>query len=125
MVLHLNGTDNELSPGLPDNEINEKGLSAPISLTASDIGRPIPYSINIKIKGSEMLHFVPLGGNSEFTLQSSWPSPSFDGNNIPSERQVSGNGFTAKWIFNKANLPFGTVLDHFKFEEEALAFGVT
>jgi inner membrane protein len=125
MIVHFNGAEYELSPGLPDNEINEKGLSAPISFTAGEMGKPIPYSINIKIKGSEMLHFVPLSGNSEFVLTSTWPSPSFDGNNIPSERKVTDSGFTAKWIFNKANLPFGTVLDHFKIDEDALAFGVT
>jgi inner membrane protein len=125
MVVRFNGTDIELSPGLPGNEINEKGLSAPLSLSTADMGVPLSYSMNIKIKGSEMLHFVPLGGNSEFDLQSTWPNPSFDGNNLPSERKVSDSGFTARWIFNKANLPFGTVLDHIKFEEAALAFGVT
>jgi inner membrane protein len=125
MIVHFNGADIELSPGLPNNEINEKGLSAPVTLSAIDMGNPLIYSMTIRIKGSEMLHFVPLSGNSEFALQSSWPSPSFDGNNIPSERKVDDSGFTARWIFNKANLPFGTVLDHVKFEEEALAFGVT
>ena len=81
--------------------------------------------MNIKIKGSEMLHFVPLGGNSHYSLTSDWPSPSFDGSNLPSERKVTETGFTAAWNFNKANLPFGTVLNDFKFDRSALAFGVT
>ncbi len=72
-----------------------------------------------------MLHFVPLSGNSDFALRSTWPNPSFDGNNLPTERTVSPDGFTAKWVFNKANLPFGTVLKDFKFDPSALAFGVT
>jgi inner membrane protein len=72
-----------------------------------------------------MLHFVPLSGNSNFTLQSTWPNPSFDGNNLPSERSISDKGFSANWSFNKANLPFGTVLRDFKFDESSLAFGVT
>ncbi len=29
MIIRFNGTDNELSPGLPSNEVAEKGLSAP------------------------------------------------------------------------------------------------
>ena len=127
IVIHFNGTDNELSPGLPAgiDDANEKGLSAPVQITAADIGKSVNYQMNIKIKGSEMLHFIPLSGNSHYTLESGWPNPSFDGNNLPSERMVTKNGFTAEWNFNKANLPFGTVLNDFKFDQSALAFGVT
>jgi inner membrane protein len=125
LVIRFNGSDNELSPGLPSDDSDEKGLSAPIVITASDMGKPLNYQIHLKIKGSEMLHFVPLSGNSHYTLESTWPSPSFDGNNLPSERTVSEKGFTAAWNFNKANLPFGTVLNDFKFDQSALAFGVT
>ncbi|HEY4967357.1 MAG TPA: cell envelope integrity protein CreD [Puia sp.] len=125
MIIWFNGSDNELSPGLPGNEINEKGLSAPIAITAADLGKPLSYHMNIKLKGSSMLHFVPLSGNSKFSLQSTWPNPSFDGNNLPGARMISDKGFSASWAFNKANLPFGTVLRDFKFEESSLAFGVT
>jgi inner membrane protein len=127
LVIHFNGTDNELSPGLPAGigDENEKGLSAPVQITAADIGKSVNYQMNIKIKGSEMLHFVPLSGNSHYTLESTWPNPSFDGSNLPSERTVTKDGFTADWNFNKANLPFGTVLNDFKFDKSSLAFGVT
>lgn len=125
LMVRLNGADLELSPGLPSNEINETGLSSPISLSPADIGRSLSFSMEIKIKGSQMLHFVPFSGNSDFTLESSWPNPSFDGNNLPNERKVTDSGFNAKWIFNKANLPFGTILRDFKFDESTLAFGVT
>jgi inner membrane protein len=125
LIIRFNGVDNELSPGLPTGEVDEKGLSAPVVLSPADIGKSIAFSMNIKIKGSEMLHFVPLSGNSDFTVRSTWPNPSFDGNNLPTERTVTPDGFTAKWVFNKANLPFGTVLKDFKFDQSALAFGVT
>ena len=125
MVIWFNGSDNELSPGIPANEINEKGLSAPIAISAADLGKPLAYHMNIKIKGSNRLHFVPLSGNSSFSLRSAWPNPSFDGNNLPGERDISDKGFSASWSFNKANLPFGMVLRDFKFDESALAFGVT
>jgi inner membrane protein len=125
LVIHFNGTDNELSPGLPIGDTSEKGLSAPVVLSAADLGKSLDYRMNIKIKGSEMLHFVPLSGNSHYALESSWPNPSFDGSNLPSERTVTKTGFSAAWNFNKANLPFGTVLNDFKFDQSALAFGVT
>jgi inner membrane protein len=117
--------DIELSPGLPGNEIDSLGLSAPIELNVSDIGKTLQFSTRLKLKGSERLHFIPLAGNSSYALKSAWPAPSFDGNNLPSERSVSDSGFSAKWVFNKANLPFGTVLSKSKFDTKALAFGVT
>jgi inner membrane protein len=125
LVIRFNGSDNEFSPGLPTKNPDEKGLSAPIAISVNDLGKPLNYQMNIKIKGSESLHFVPLSGNSHYALESGWPSPSFDGNNLPSERTVTKTGFTAAWNFNKANLPFGTVLNDFKFDQSALAFGVT
>jgi inner membrane protein len=125
LVVNLNGMDIELSPGLPSNEIDSTGLSANVSLNAESVGKPIPFSLQLKLKGSGQLHFVPLSGNSKYSLKSSWPNPSFDGNNLPGDREVNDSGFTASWTFNKANLPFGTILKDFKFNQNAIAFGVT
>ncbi len=107
-------------PGLPAGMVTsmKKDYLHPFRFHATDIGKPVNYQMNIKIKGSEMLHFVPLSGNSHYTLESTWPNPSFDGSNLPSERTVTKNGFTAAWNFNKANLPFGTVLNDFKFDHQ-------
>lgn len=125
LVISFKGLSYELSPGLPFNDINEKGLSASIPLSNLDEGQKMNFNISLKIKGSEQLHFIPLSGDSKFTLRSTWPNPSFDGSNLPSVRTINDSGFTASWTFNKANLPFGTVLDDFKFNEKSLAFGVT
>jgi inner membrane protein len=125
LIVQFNGNSYELSPGLPVNDINDKGLSAPVSLSVADLCKSIPFQQEVKIKGSETLHFVPLSGNSSFSITSAWPNPSFDGSDLPSERTVTDSGFAAKWAFNKANLPFGTVLRDFKFDESALSFGVT
>jgi inner membrane protein len=126
LSIHLNGSDYELSPGLPAPEITEKGLSAPVDLSALTPGKVIPFDMQLKIRGSEQLHFLPLSGNSRFTLKSTWPNPSFDGNSLPGERVVTPDGFLAKWTFNKANLPFGTLLKDFKIDDlEKMGFGVT
>jgi inner membrane protein len=77
------------------------------------------------LKGSQQLHFVPLAGNSRFTLQSTWASPSFDGTTIPAERTVTDAGFSAKWVFNKANLPFTTVIKPGGVIKAGLRFGVS
>ncbi len=149
--INLNGTSYELAPGLPvkqletvetgnansaqqeydravtvsNKEIEAIGLSAPINITAEDLGKSISFDMPVKINGSEQLHFVPLAGNSKFELSSSLADPNFDGNNLPSGRTITDKGFTATWNFNKANLPFGTTLKDFDFKKEAYAFGVT
>lgn len=125
LIVNFNGSDYELSPGLPSEEIGSKGLSAPIAISVMDEGKKLGFNMNLKIKGSEQLHFVPLSGDSRFTIKSGWTNPSFDGNNLPSVRTITDSGFTATWNFNKANLPFSTILRDFKFDLDALAFGVT
>ena len=125
ILISMSGTDYDLSPGLPTKDIDSTGLSALVHLTLADLTQPHPFRLNLKLKGSKQLSFVPLSGNSQFTLQSTWKNPSFDGNKIPDSREVSDNGFTATWSFNKANLPFGTVLKDISFKKEDFAFGVT
>ncbi len=125
LSVDFNGINYELTPGLPTNDIDSTGLSANINLTSADIGKSIAFNMPLKLKGSAQLHFVPLSGNSTFSLQSSWNSPSFDGNDLPNDRTIDASGFNARWVFNKANLPFGTALENINFKKDAFAFGVT
>lgn len=126
VTVSIGGQELELSPGLPrKDELAENGLSAPIDLSAYSNGEPVSFSSILKLKGSEQLHFLPLAGNSLFAIQSSWKSPSFDGNYLPGFRSVNDSGFKASWSFSKANLPFGTILTDSKFESEKFSFGIT
>jgi inner membrane protein len=123
--ININGNSYTLTPGLPINTIDSTGLSASVNLTKEDLAKPIVFSMPLQLKGSEQLHFVPLSGNSQFSIQSGWSNPSFDGNTIPTDRDVTEKGFTAKWVFNKANLPFNTVLIDEKINKSAFAFGIS
>jgi len=125
LVINFNGNEYELSPGLPSNAIDSIGLSAQINLSAEELKKQLSYDFNLKLKGSVQLHFVPLSGTSSFNLQSNWANPSFDGNVLPDSHDVSAQGFTAKWNFNKANLPFSTTLINTNIKKENYAFGVT
>lgn len=126
IIVKTNNRDVELSPGLPEDDLMDKGLSALAGFSAADANQTIPFNTTLNIRGSEQLHFVPLGGNSTYELQSSWPAPSFDGNSLPATKpNVKDSGFNASWQFNKANLPFGTLLRSPKLKPSELAFGVT
>ncbi len=121
----INGKTYDLMPGLPVNDIDSSGLSANIDLSAQQFGDTLSFDMPLQIRGSRQLHFAPLSGNSQFTLRSTWPSPSFDGTTLPSVREVSDGGFSATWTFSKANLPFNTVLQDAKIDKRAVSFGVS
>ena len=114
-----------LSPGLPVADFGSIGLSVPVAITAEMLAGEMPFNMQVKIKGSEQLHFIPMSATSKFSLSSVWPSPSFDGNTLPSERQISAAGFSAKWNFNQANLPFGKVIRENTVMNKAIDFGVS
>lgn len=106
-------------------EVESIGLSTNVTLTLEDFLKPLNFDMQVKIKGSEKLHFIPLSGSSNFAISSSWKDPKFDGNNLPSSRDVTEQGFQAKWSFNNANLPFGTAIKDFNLGKQSLAFGVS
>lgn len=67
----------------------ELGLGA---LTA-----PQPFTLNLAIRGTGSLDFLPLGAETRISLESNWASPSFTGLHLPSPRDVTARGFTAEW----------------------------
>jgi inner membrane protein len=62
-------------------------------------------SVNLNLKGSESLYFVPTGKSTEVTSTSTWASPSFEGKLLP-EHTVTDSGFTAVWKVLSFNRPF-------------------
>lgn len=125
IMANFKGTEFNLLPGLPSSEIDSNGLSVNVPLTAADLGTVIDFSTKLAVRGSGQLHFMPLAGTSTYNIHSKWPSPSFDGNTIPSNRKVGRTGFNASWTFNKANLPFTTLVTDTKGINASLAFGVS
>jgi len=57
----------------------------------------IPFEIDIDFRGSREISILPLGKKNNFDIKSNWKSPSFSGV-LPVERNIDGNGFTAKWV---------------------------
>jgi inner membrane protein len=125
VTINFNGNPYDLTPGLPGGEKENRGLSASIPLTLQQLSIDLPFNFNLKLKGSQQLSFVPLSGDSKFTLKSKWANPSFDGVTVPTERVVNADGFTATWNFNKANLPFSSFMKDFDVTAKDYNFGVS
>lgn len=125
ITIQVNNNTLPMSPGLPVNIIDSAGLSTSVPLSPADMSGMLSYTLDLKIKGSEQLQFVPLSGNSSFALKSTWANPSFTGSQIPAQRDISDNGFTASWKFSQANLPFDFVIRDNNISKKDLAFGVS
>lgn len=73
-------------------------------------GEPLEIRFAYALRGSSDFSMVPRGEESNFTVTSSWPHPSFTGGFLPGEedREVSADGFSAKWSIS--NLALGQSL---------------
>lgn len=149
VMLTLNGTKYQLKPGLPFKEYeNIKpdynttnaenrnsssiitkeiiGLSASIPLSIQLLDTPLNFSLTTKINGTDKIEFLPLAGNSKYSITSTWPNPKFDGSKVPTTRSINNKGFEASWSFTKANLPFGTYVNSLQdIKKETYGFGLS
>jgi inner membrane protein len=55
------------------------------------------FEFALALNGSNMLAFVPTGDETNVELSSAWPDPGFVGEYLPVSREVSEQGFHAKW----------------------------
>jgi inner membrane protein len=125
VMVEFNSQKLMLDPGLPVNDLGDVGLSVPINISVETMSVGIKFNMDVKLKGSEQLHFIPMSVNSKFSVSSAWPNPSFDGNSLPTQRTVNDSGFNAQWSFNRANLAFGTVVKTGALKIGTTAFGVS
>ena len=84
---------------------SRSSLSEPVSLDASlmDGKTVLPFTLTYRVKGSSSLLVRPYGENTEVKMRSNCPDPSFTGDFLPSEREVTADGFTARWAVSEIN----------------------
>lgn len=49
------------------------------------------------IQGGNSLSILPIASDNHFQLTSNWPAPSFSGGWLPTQRNISADGFSAEW----------------------------
>lgn len=84
----------------------------------------LDYRLTVPIKGSGYLYFLPAGRTTSVHLASDCPTPSFTGRYLPSQRQVTDQGFTADWKVLALNRDFAQVLSSHAELKKAQPFGV-
>lgn len=93
-----------MDPGVDVDHVVSTGMSSRVALNSKK--ETYPFQISINVNGSQYLYFTPVGKVTEVTLKSPWANPSFDGSYLPVEREVTEEGFTAKWKVLHLNRSF-------------------
>lgn len=104
--LSLGGETLELRPGLGN---KDKGSGVHAFFDWSK-GGDVTFSFAYGLRGSTAFSMVPRGAESDLSVRSTWPHPSFAGRFLPGadDREVSKDGFSATWSIS--NLALGQSL---------------
>lgn len=73
-----------------------QGLHIPLAQSTLQQNK-LDLEMLLQLSGTGNFSVVPLGRNSELSLQSNWPHPGFVGNFLPVKREISATGFQAQW----------------------------
>lgn len=86
-------------------ETTAASLSEPVELdrVLMDGSTSIPFRLTYRVRGSSSLMVRPYGETTEVKMRSDCPDPSFTGDFLPSEREVTDEGFTARWSVSEIN----------------------
>lgn len=85
----------------------EKQQGYHINLAGNVKAATTPFSIQLKLNGSQQLAFAPVGNDSVIRLQSDWLDPSFNGKWLPTTRQVTNQGFNSEWRISSISRGYG------------------
>lgn len=125
--VNWNGESKLFKPGLPSRDVFHSGISVPVSIAWDEEGTSIdiPFSVDIDLRGSDYIHFIPLGKTTSITMNSGWNSPSFGGAFLPQNHNISENGFDANWKVINLNRPYPQEFRGSAQGIDESAFGVT
>jgi len=130
-----------VSPGARFKSVTGNGLTAVLGRDREQFRKGnIEFHIPLQFKGAKSLRIAPVGNHTTVTLRSPWNSPSFTGRLLPSSREISSDGFEARWDISgySRNMPqllegerkieelFGVrlhqSLDHYHLTERAIKY---
>ena len=102
-MLRWNSDDYDFEPGTKITHVISNGFHAPLDLSKFieagnfSINNVYPFSLEINVNGSDGFYFNPFGKTTNVNITSDWPHPSFQGNVLPDQHNVTEGGFDANW----------------------------
>ena len=103
---------------------HDNALSCNVDIQPIMEGGKVAFRLTVPIKGSDYLYFLPMGRTTSLHLSSDCTTPSFTGRYLPSQREVTKEGFTADWKVLALNRDFAQVLSSNSELKNAQSFGV-
>jgi inner membrane protein len=96
LKLELDGQRLDFVPG---SQVRWLGEGVHVTLPALDAKAPteLNFGFDLRLQGTGQLQVVPVGKTSKVSLAANWPHPSFIGNYLPAQREITDQGFTANW----------------------------
>ncbi|MFY0591623.1 cell envelope integrity protein CreD [Roseivirga sp.] len=95
--LDLNLAQSDLRLDYTANRENQSQTGVNSRLKLNPKSKEMDFKVDLKIRGTKTLMFNPVGKSTNVKITSSWPHPSFTGQFLPDDHQITDNGFTAEW----------------------------
>ncbi|MGI9426010.1 MAG: cell envelope integrity protein CreD [Hyphomicrobiaceae bacterium] len=92
-----NGAERQLFRGGVSADASGRTQGIHVPITEAQAQNGFAFSFELHLNGSSAMRFVPAGGETEVTIKSDWPHPSFSGAFLPDQRDISDAGFSATW----------------------------
>lgn len=98
------------------------GVHAPLKGLSGATPSRVEFAVELNLQGTNQFQVTPVGRESQVTLRSDWPHPSFDGEFLPTERSVSAEGFSASWQTSFFSTNLAEALDACVVRKECAEF---
>ena len=95
-TMNWNGADYVFKPGTDKITLSNAGYHVDLTNFKAGANRN-PFSIQLLLNGSKSIYVAPVGKDSQIKVSAPWPDPSFQGNWLPTSRQVNPDGFNTQW----------------------------
>lgn len=97
IIFNVNGVQKEVEPGVNSNSVIYSGLTVNIPVDKHQIPDSFNFDFRLALNGTEKIRFSPIGKETHVHMTSDWPTVSFAGDFLPSERIINNQGFDAQW----------------------------
>lgn len=78
-------------------DFQSNGIHAPLEHLDTDTNSTYRFTVSLALRGMSSFRFAPIGDANRTTIKSGWPHPGFEGLYLPTQREISREGFTAHW----------------------------
>jgi len=127
LFLTWNGQSIEFLAGAGNNGLFEAGLHARLPNSLATPTTAHSFNFEVSLNGNEQLLFAPVGKKTAVNLTSKWSDPSFIGGFLPTQREISPEGFKAAWEIShlgRSYPQYWTTQEKSKVDFNSNTFGV-